>query len=1553
MAAWLLGLFCVLLCHGDVISQANDNPQVSVVLKAHWNDTPLLLEASEFVSEIDEKLFWQFVWETRNVYDITSTDEECYHHVMSVVQSLLSPPDYHMITLALAVHAHSPKIQMFQQVSSEVVISHDIITTNPQCHYTFIHTPDDVIICSVTELHSLLGSIESYDPPLIESFDHCYPSDPSLFTLFLYGEVGTKGYSDFLEVLWPKMEDGSLRVCHRHWMGRGSRPPLILTGYGVQLAVKSTEYKAMDDTKIKEEAASDNPSPVDNTPMIIDGFNFTILKERFNDLNDNLEEYRKYLFDKRKELPELKPWEISDLGLQATKVIMESEYPLEMLQKLSQNLPLQAKSLSRTAVNKELNNEITYNQDILGQHGLSAGDSIMLVNGLIIREDDMDIFSLIDHLKEESRLLAGLQSLSIPATDYDKIWSVNVHPQYTSFAIDMRNESIIFINDIEKDRVYSRWPSSVTEFLRPAFPGSLRQIRKNAFTTIFVMDPLATSSIELMQYIMLFLEHTTPLRIGVLLVHSGCGNDNDNEDISLSEKFIAIINYLAVEKTPLTSIEWASSLMEDSHGNVSWDDITDSLSTSFKLNEAVISQVLSHDSAYMSNVKMSCEFYMSRGFDGLPQVLVNGIQLNDDEDLQNGIVTEVQQQTMEIQQQVFRRKITDSTDIYKYFMSKPNVLQRLSKHVSNMKNKKIDMSGRSVPPTNIKSLTNNQISALVRDHMSYLFNKDGEFTTKLITLWIVSDLTTPTGRRLALEGLKFALSRDTVRVGFMHNPAPNSTHSISHVIEAVLQSQGHQVSIEVITALFRMDGLHLNNMSIIMNEMKEIQKFKLAKFESKYDEMLSSNVWLYQVEFIRNVLSLSPGQHAILSNGRLVGPIGDKESFTVDDFNVLYTFEVNSYGESVGKVVDDLQFSFDDPDDDTATYRSDVVLKISSLLRSLSKSRRLMIQGFKHQHSVLSIPPAIEGPVIQCLAILDPLSSTAQRLTPLLSSLRDVLPINITIIFNPVKKLSALPLKDFYRSVIQTKLTFDADGRVTSSQGSMAVFDSLPLSPLFTLNMDVPHSWMVQSTSSIYDLDNIHLASVEREVYAEFELEYILVEGQCFDSQIDSPTPGLEYVMGTDREADLYDTIVMANLGYFQLKGRPGYWKLRLRQGKSSNIYQIDNYHQQDGVFTGDDNSGNNISHIPVAVTSFTGTVLVVHVRKRAGMEGVNLLDDNNGDNDDHDHHSDEVTGGFFDSISSLFKDDTPTNDGKDTQIHSSNETINIFSIASGHLYERFLRIMMLSVLKHTNNPVKFWFLKNYLSPQFKDFIPKMADRYGFEYELVQYKWPRWLHGQTEKQRLIWGYKILFLDVLFPLKLKKIIFVDADQVVRVDMNELLQVPLDGAPYGYTPFCDSRADMEGFRFWKRGYWKNHLGRRRYHISALYVIDLHRFRQLAAGDRLRGQYQMLSQDPNSLSNLDQDLPNNMIHNVPIKSLPQEWLWCATWCSEESKAQAKTIDLCNNPLTKEPKLVSALRIIPEWIDYDNEIKLLQQENIPSSSRPTPTPPDNDGHTSFHGEL
>lgn len=75
---------------------------------------------------------------------------------------------------------------------------------------------------------------------------------------------------------------------------------------------------------------------------------------------------------------------------------------------------------------------------------------------------------------------------------------------------------------------------------------------------------------------------------------------------------------------------------------------------------------------------------------------------------------------------------------------------------------------------------------------------------------------------------------------------------------------------------------------------------------------------------------------------------------------------------------------------------------------------------------------------------------------------------------------------------------------------------------------------------------------------------------------------------------------------------------------------------------------------------------------------------------------------------------------------------------------------------------------------------------------------------------------------------EQVIYVDADQVVRADIAELWDLDLQGHAYAYTPFCTSRKETLGFQFWQQGYWKDHLRGRPYHISALYVVDLQRFR-----------------------------------------------------------------------------------------------------------------------------
>lgn len=42
------------------------------------------------------------------------------------------------------------------------------------------------------------------------------------------------------------------------------------------------------------------------------------------------------------------------------------------------------------------------------------------------------------------------------------------------------------------------------------------------------------------------------------------------------------------------------------------------------------------------------------------------------------------------------------------------------------------------------------------------------------------------------------------------------------------------------------------------------------------------------------------------------------------------------------------------------------------------------------------------------------------------------------------------------------------------------------------------------------------------------------------------------------------------------------------------------------------------------------------------------------------------------------------------------------------------------------------------MSPHHRRVVPAMAEKYGFDYAFVTYKWPHWLHKQTDKQRIIW-----------------------------------------------------------------------------------------------------------------------------------------------------------------------------------------------------------------------
>lgn len=657
---------------------------------------------------------------------------------------------------------------------------------------------------------------------------------------------------------------------------------------------------------------------------------------------------------------------------------------------------------------------------------------------------------------------------------------------------------------------------------------------------------------------------------------------------------------------------------------------------------------------------------------------------------------------------------------------------------------------------------------------------------------------------------------------------------------------------------------------------------------------------------------------AIIVNGRVAGPIPPSITLDFSALEMLIVYERKKRIEPVREALKALDMSEKTHSAKSLVQLTNLVAlsKISDVPDGIfdggSSNRIDIFDQIKAKHTLIELGDK-DSASIHIIAAVDPASEKAQRALPIIKVLSQQAGVYIAIILTPVERLEELPIKRFYRHVLNAEPTFDDAG---SLKDPSAFFDSLPADALLTIGMDLPPAWLVSPKDSVHDLDNLRLSSVSTEnVEAIYQLDNILIEGHSKDAGESSPPRGAQLVLSTGQDDKFADTIIMANLGYFQFKANPGIYNLSLKKGRSQEVFHIDNAGQSLM-----NNAGNQ-----VALTSFKGTTLLPLISRNPGMENEDVLEPDSG-TDKHGDSLAEKAGDWLakasQKVASLAHQESASTKAISTLPHAD---INIFSVASGHLYERMLNLMMVSVMRHTSHTVKFWFIEQFLSPSFKAFLPHIAEEYNFRYEMVTYKWPHWLRSQKEKQREIWGYKILFLDVLFPLDLDKVIFVDADQIVRTDMYQLVTYDLQGAPYGFTPMCNSRTEMEGFRFWNQGYWKGFLQGLPYHISALYVVDLVRFRALAAGDRLRQQYHQLSADPNSLSNLDQDLPNHMQHVLPIHSLPQEWLWCETWCDDDSLKVAKTIDLCNNPLTKEPKLERARRQIPEWNVYDEEVAAL----------------------------
>ncbi|KAM3072077.1 killer toxin resistant protein [Clarireedia jacksonii] len=1430
-------------------------PSINVGLQTSFPSAPYLLELLETAGNENASSYFPLLDRIADGYFAkASTDKDLYDKFIQLLKDDGHMADAEALSsyqFALSMRVAAPRVEahfQYYHTAAEPSINSEVDSSCPSWVLF-----DGKQYCSPTldESHGdIIGDSQTQELP----FDHVLGSSTGPHSI-LYADITSPSFSHFHKTLVKTAREGktSYRLRHRKPIDSSLSNPLVIPGYGVELALKRTDYIVIDDRK----------EEIENEPKVT-----AKTEVKFED----------------EEVSDLKPLstsELSSLAVKASSFIMESEDPFDSLIKLTQDFPKYSSAVASHNISTDFLTEHASNR----AQFVPSGYNILWMNGVQVTERQIDAINMLEILRKERKMIGSVRELGLTGRQAVQLLS---HPNVSAAStdsdvqrFDWRDEIeggsvIIWLNDIEKDKRYADFPSSLGALLQRTYPGQLPSVRKEIFLLVIPVDFSTPEDITLVaETLSSFVKRKLVLRIGLVPVTT-----SPEATVQASVIYHLLDTY---------GLAGAIAYLESSiMGNVAHP-------TKEAFNAAIegrklrvdktaksLEEVL-HSEDYNDRIDSARRWTKRLSADGeFPPIFVDGVALPRDENWLQAMVGRLSADLQVIQQGVFNEIFQQESYIPDFFLSQA-----------------APRRNAVIIPENEKNLKIFDVNSLAKKHDAILSKLPvikadmSAQQDKWAHMIVIADLSTEEGRNLVNSAVEYRTSASSLEVVILHNPVAENLESgpdlSSHLFAHIQKGSNEFKTVE---------------------ELKTVLQTKELG-QDRSSQSLAQGFWREARPLLRSV-SLLPGQNALLVSGRLVGPIPVDTEISLEDFEQLFAYEYAKRLIPAYAAIKDLDLDEKMTDPLTAAKLSSMVALSTisdtpdGIFEQASATRISTFEGWDSAHTAIKLGDPLSATIHLTVAI-DPASEQGQKWVPILKAISELEGIYLKMFLNPKDRLQELPIKRFYRYVLDSKPQFDDRGALVRPGAS---FTGIPQDALLTVKLDIPPAWLVAPKVSIHDLDNIKLSSIKTNVEALYELENILIEGHSRELPSGSPPRGAQLILGTERDPHFADTIIMSNIGYFQFKANPGFYKIDLKKGRSSEIYNIDSMGSKGWAPVPGDES------TELVLMSFQGVTLYPRLSRKPGMEGEDVLEAKT------DSAMDYVSRGLDFAQSIL--------GGKSKSVAAKEEhaDINIFSVASGHLYERMLNIMMVSVMKNTKHTVKFWFIEQFLSPSFKDFIPHLAAEYGFKYEMVTYKWPHWLRGQKEKQREIWGYKILFLDVLFPLSLDKVIFVDADQIVRTDMIELVNHDLQGAPYGFTPMCDSRTEMEGFRFWKQGYWEKFLRGLPYHISALYVVDLRRFRQIAAGDRLRQQYQSLSADPNSLSNLDQDLPNHMQSVLPIHSLSQEWLWCETWCSDESLKDAKTIDLCNNPLTKEPKLDRARRQVPEWNLYDEEIAAVDRK-------------------------
>jgi UDP-glucose:glycoprotein glucosyltransferase len=309
----------------------------------------------------------------------------------------------------------------------------------------------------------------SMDEPELLEDDHIFMSHPDAIeeTVILYGDIGSDNFGAFHTLLMNVAKDTNVRYVLRwkpvemNTTEQRTEKNLVLSGYGVELALKNTEYLVLDD-RDQNNTTSDGSNKQKNATKDDEA-------EKIVDKNVDAE----VLFSavKSSKLTALKTEQIHDIGLKAAQLIINAQDPLKAFRKLTGDFPKYASHLIQREYDQDLLSEISRSQAL----GLQPGSSGLWINGIPLNMHYLTPFQLLKLLRSEHNGVMALKKLGL-ATSHAVELLYSAHRlnegerkmAWLKEAYDVRDHvaggrAIVFMNDLEKDNRYRTWPKETFE----------------------------------------------------------------------------------------------------------------------------------------------------------------------------------------------------------------------------------------------------------------------------------------------------------------------------------------------------------------------------------------------------------------------------------------------------------------------------------------------------------------------------------------------------------------------------------------------------------------------------------------------------------------------------------------------------------------------------------------------------------------------------------------------------------------------------------------------------------------------------------------------------------------------------------------------------------------------------------------------------------------------------------------------------------------------------------------------------------------------------------